>query len=127
MFVTPPKRARNEINREFTKREYRQNKQIFSDEETTSRFESDYEVLGTLGSGCFGTVKRCRNKIDGTVYAVKIMSCDDCKNINEVKTMAALSSKECSSIVRYHNSWIENGQLYMVMELCESSLRSGLE
>jgi len=41
--------------------------------------------------------------------------------------MAALSNKECSNIVRYHHSWIEGRQLYMVMEWCESSLRHVLE
>jgi|JI9StandDraft_2_1071091.scaffolds.fasta_scaffold452023_1 serine/threonine protein kinase len=83
--------------------------------------------MGTLGSGCFGTVKRCRNKVDGAVYAVKIMGCNDRKNINEVRAMAVLSNKECSNIVRYHHSWIEGRQLYMVMEWCETSLRPLLE
>lgn len=75
-------------------------------------------MLGTLGSGCFGTVKRCRNKIDNAVYAVKIMDCYDRKNLNEVKAMAQLSSRECSHIVRYHHSWIEGRLLYMAMEWC---------
>jgi serine/threonine protein kinase len=40
------------------------------------------------------------------------------KNLNEVKALATLSSIECSNIVRYHNSWIENSHLFMVMEYC---------
>jgi len=30
-----------------------------------SRFNKDYEILETIGSGSFGTVLKCRYKIDG--------------------------------------------------------------
>jgi serine/threonine protein kinase len=113
--MTPPKRPKNDVNEELTKKDYRERKQIRPEEDLASRFDSDYEVLGTLGTGYFGMVKKCRNKIDGAVYAIKIMGCNDRKNLNEVKAMAILSNKECSNIVRYHHSWIENRKLYMVM------------
>lgn len=38
-----------------------------------SRFQSDFEVLGKLGKGGFGEVVKARNKLDGVVYAVKII------------------------------------------------------
>jgi hypothetical protein len=37
-----------------------------------SRFENDFEVLAILGKGNFGTVKKCRNRLDDSLYAVKI-------------------------------------------------------
>ncbi len=37
-----------------------------------SRFENDFEVIAILGKGNFGTVKKCRNKLDDSHYAVKI-------------------------------------------------------
>lgn len=37
-----------------------------------SRFTNDFEVLETLGSGNFGKVLKCRNKLDGSMYAVKV-------------------------------------------------------
>ena len=36
-----------------------------------SRFTEDYEILKIIGKGCFGNVYKCRNKIDGLVYAIK--------------------------------------------------------
>ena len=36
-----------------------------------SRFENDYEILETLGSGDFGTVFKCQHKLDGLIYAIK--------------------------------------------------------
>lgn len=38
-----------------------------------SRFQSDFEVLGKLGKGGFGEVVKARNKLDGVVYAIKII------------------------------------------------------
>lgn len=40
---------------------------------TTSRYQTDFEELGTLGKGTFGAVKKCRNKLDGQTYAIKII------------------------------------------------------
>jgi serine/threonine protein kinase len=49
------------------------------------------------------------------------------KNLNEVKALATLSNIECANIVRYHNSWIENSRLFMVMEYCEKSLKKTID
>jgi len=38
---------------------------------TISRYQQDFEELGLLGRGGFGEVRKCRNRIDGLVYAVK--------------------------------------------------------
>ena len=38
---------------------------------THSRFEEDFEKCKVLGSGCFGTVYHCLNRLDGLEYAVK--------------------------------------------------------
>jgi len=37
-----------------------------------SRYNHDYEELEKIGSGCFGSVFKCRNRIDGWDYAIKI-------------------------------------------------------
>jgi|JI61114C2RNA_FD_contig_51_3874704_length_653_multi_1_in_0_out_0_2 serine/threonine protein kinase len=95
-------------------------------DDKNSRFEHDFEEQCTLGSGYFGIVKKCRNKVDGSIYAIKIMKPFQ-KNLNEVKALATLSNVECGNIVRYHNSWIEDGRLFMVMEYCETSLKKVIE
>jgi hypothetical protein len=39
--------------------------------DSDGRFKRDFVILDKVGEGEFGTVYRCRNKIDGRVYAVK--------------------------------------------------------
>lgn len=37
----------------------------------SSRFSEDYIIIETLGTGNFGTVYKCQNKLDGLIYAIK--------------------------------------------------------
>lgn len=45
--------------------------------EKESRFSNDYQIIEIIGNGCFGTVYKCLNKVDGLTYAVK---CTNCRN-----------------------------------------------
>ena len=36
-----------------------------------SRYVEDFEQLGVLGKGAFGTVFKCKKKLDGIEYAIK--------------------------------------------------------
>lgn len=63
-----------------------------------SRFDQDFEEISTVGRGHFGTVVRCRNKLDGIEYAIKITDKNTPKNrtsmveaIQEVYALSALS------------------------------------
>jgi hypothetical protein len=38
-----------------------------------SRFRADFEALGKLGKGGFGEVVKAQNKLDGVVYAIKVI------------------------------------------------------
>lgn len=38
-----------------------------------SRFKTDFDSLGALGKGGFGQVVRAQNRLDGVIYAVKII------------------------------------------------------
>lgn len=83
-----------------------------------------------LGSGNFGQVVRVVNRLDWIEYAVKITKKPSHKRrvnmeeaLQEVYALAALSaSSENTHIVRYFTGWIEEEQLYIQMELCQTSL-----
>ena len=38
-----------------------------------SRFTQEFEVIQDIGKGSFGEVYHCRNRLDGCMYAVKIL------------------------------------------------------
>jgi hypothetical protein len=42
-----------------------------SSAKSKSRFEQDFDIIGQLGNGSFGTVYKCLSRLDGCMYAVK--------------------------------------------------------
>ncbi|GJQ09215.1 hypothetical protein GpartN1_g1006.t1 [Galdieria partita] len=88
-----------------------------------SRYTRDFEELGVLGSGSFGKVYKCRARLDGCLYAIKLISrkcaslCDRNRAIKEIHALAAFS--KCLSFVRYYASWEEDNVLYIQMEYCQ--------
>ncbi|CAM9417775.1 unnamed protein product [Chrysoparadoxa australica] len=102
-------------------------------EQSFSRFEQDFQQMGVIGSGSFGTVYKVQRRLDGCVYAVKCNrrrfkgELDKQNALNEVFALAALSDEQDSRhIVRYHNAWIEDDRLYIQTELCDTSLEKQL-
>eukprot|EP00826_Nyctotherus_ovalis_P018855 TRINITY_DN1571_c0_g1_i14.p1 TRINITY_DN1571_c0_g1~~TRINITY_DN1571_c0_g1_i14.p1 ORF type:complete len:381 (+),score=70.14 TRINITY_DN1571_c0_g1_i14:328-1470(+) len=90
-----------------------------------SRFETEFEVLGEIGKGHFGVVTRCRNRLDGLEYAIKITShkwrSDYGKKeaLQEVFALSALSVCDDNPyIVKYFNGWVEDSKLYIVVTRC---------
>jgi tRNA A-37 threonylcarbamoyl transferase component Bud32 len=96
-----------------------------------SRFVSDFEIVGTLGNGSFGSVYSVRNRTDRRLYAIKAAkreargSNDRDRMLQEVFALSSLSDKACISsmhIVRYHQAWMEGNRLYIQTELCDGTL-----
>lgn len=96
-----------------------------------SRFEQDFQVVGQLGTGSFGTVHKVISRLDGCLYAVKVMKrpvrgeLDRRQTLKEVHALAALCSQSDASafhIVRYHQAWMEDNLLHIQTELCTSTL-----
>jgi len=96
-----------------------------------SRFVNDFEIVGTLGNGSFGSVYSVRNRTDQRLYAIKAAkrearnSTDRNRMLQEVYALSALSDKACTEsmhIVRYHQAWMEGNRLYIQTELCETTL-----
>ncbi|CAK0797795.1 unnamed protein product, partial [Prorocentrum cordatum] len=83
-----------------------------------SRFEQDFERMELLGRGAFGEVWRCRHRLDGHEYAVKMVQfrsrASDGDRLRqrvarEVEVQASLAHP---GIVRYHTSWVEGHWVY---------------
>lgn len=99
--------------------------------ETKSRFHSDFDIIGQLGKGSFGTVYKVLSRLDGCMYAVKAAqrrargNADRDRMLKEVYALAALSDQANPAtfhIVRYHQAWMEDNRLYIQTELCTSTL-----
>ena len=90
---------------------------------TNSRYEEEFLEMEEIASGEFGCVKRARHRLDGVDYAIKISKKnldasrhDEKMALNEVFAHAALIKHK--HFVRYYNSWVENGHVYIQNEFC---------
>lgn len=94
----------------------------FADSE--SRFEKEFQVISELGKGHFGVIKKCRNRLDGLEYAVKVTKHKwkgergKLEALQEVFALSALSVCDDNPyIVKYFNGWIEDCKLYIVVRV----------
>uniref|UniRef100_A0A7S1YQJ0 Protein kinase domain-containing protein n=1 Tax=Ditylum brightwellii TaxID=49249 RepID=A0A7S1YQJ0_9STRA len=97
----------------------------------SSRFHDDFQEVGILGTGSFGSVYKCISRLDGCLYAVKVVKREARGEIarhhmlKEVYALAALCNQSDGRefhIVRYHQAWMEENRLYIQTELCTSTL-----
>jgi len=89
-----------------------------------TRYQEEFLELNKVASGQFGMVVKARHRLDGIVYAIKITkknlranSLDEKMAMNEVFAHAALMKNK--HVVRYFNSWVERGQIYIQNEFCD--------
>jgi len=88
-----------------------------------SSYKDDFEEIEEIGSGTFGKVFKCRQRLDGWLYAVKssrrkIRNQAEKQNVlREVYALAAMTDNPY--VVRYFSAWIEDDILYIQTELCE--------
>ncbi|CAI5727276.1 unnamed protein product [Peronospora destructor] len=80
-----------------------------------SRFEQDFEVVGSVGEGGQGFVYKVRSKVDGCYYAIKKVVLPratkldarrvESQALREVRSMASMAPHP--NVVRYHTAWTE--------------------
>ena len=93
-----------------------------------ARYRIDFKEVAEIGRGNFSKVFRCMHRLEGVSYAVKVLNqrifseCDLRQALLEVQSLAVVGPHP--NIVRYFSSWIESEQLFIQMELCESTLLS---
>ncbi|KAH7850815.1 hypothetical protein Vadar_003356 [Vaccinium darrowii] len=116
----------------------------------SSRYSTDFLELGKLGKGGFGTVFKCKNKLDEKEYAVKKIPFKDgpdgqTNREKVLREVLALSTMDHCHVVR--KAWIEDGctveqssseeesssedsanaTLYIQMKFCPETLHGLLE
>jgi len=98
---------------------------------TSHRFQSDFDVIATIGIGSFGKVYQAMSKLDGCMYAIKAThrkaksESSKARMLKEVYALAALMEHNDPAIfhiVRYHQAWMEESRLFIQTELCTSTL-----
>lgn len=98
----------------------------------SSRYEAEFLELCQVGSGEFGSVYKCINRLDGCVYAIKksrkpIRGTQDEKTaLNEVYAHAVLGQHP--HVVRYYSAWAEEEHMIIQNEFCnEGSLADAIQ
>lgn len=92
-------------------------------ESNISRYNAEFVELSTIGSGQFGSVYKCLNRLDGCIYALKRSlkpvagSVDEQNAMREVYAHAVLGKNP--HVVRYYSAWAEDGHMLIQNEYCE--------
>ncbi|KAM6365399.1 death-associated protein kinase 2-like isoform 1-T1 [Pluvialis apricaria] len=86
--------------------------------------EDLYELLGTLGSGHFGVVKRCRERSTGTFYAAKFVKTRRCRGsrlglerAQVEREVAILRQLDHPNIMRLHDLFTSRAEMVLILEL----------
>ncbi|CAG2106881.1 unnamed protein product [Medioppia subpectinata] len=84
--------------------------------------------IPSTGRGGFGEVYHVKHKIEGEVYAVKIVkfldTYDEHKRQNILKEVQNLVKLRSDFVVNYRNSWLEHNLLYIQMDLYSQNLQT---
>ena len=98
-----------------------------------SRYEEEFVEIERIACGEFGVVKKARHRLDGMVYAIKMTKKPLKDNTRSEKTamkeiFAGAAMMKHKHVVRYYNSWVEAGTVFIQNEFCDGgSLGSLIE
>ncbi|MPC33116.1 membrane-associated tyrosine- and threonine-specific cdc2-inhibitory kinase-like [Portunus trituberculatus] len=99
---------------------------VYSAKKPELYFEQCYTIEEKLGAGSFGEVYRVRSKEDGSLYACKKTLLrfrgegDRQRRMKEVQKHEKLAKH--NNCVQFYRAWEERQHLYLLTELCRTSL-----
>jgi len=88
-----------------------------------SRYAEEFEQVCQIGAGEFGTVMKCKFRIDGTMYAIKRSKkpisglAEEQQLLREVYAHAVINTQP--HIVRYYSAWTEDNHMLIQNEYCD--------
>lgn len=88
---------------------------------------NDYEWIRKLGKGGMATVDLVQNKSNGEYYAMKVINMfhyDEKKKKNVHNEITLLSVLDSPFILKYHEHFLKNQNMYIVMEFAEGGVVS---
>ena len=93
-----------------------------------SRYASDFVEMGRLGKGGYGEVVKARNKLDGSIYAIKKIAQTSAAALSGVLSEIMLLSRLNNPfIVRYYTAWIEEEEGDSRSSMAEEAMESDAE
>lgn len=83
---------------------------------------SDFKILKELGKGSYGTVYTVRSYIDDNIYVMKKMELNTLKEKQQkecYREVSILKKVSHQNIIKYYSSFLDSGNLYIIMEYAE--------
>ena len=88
---------------------------------------ADYEILGTLGKGSYGTVYKALNKKTNMIIALKKNKVEDPNEwLTQMAEIDNVIGLQHPTVVNYFNWFFEGEDLYLEMELCDGGSLSDI-
>lgn len=98
-------------------------KKLALHESNISRYNAEFAEISTIGSGQFGSVHKCVNRLDGCIYALKRSLKPVAGSVNEQNAMREVYAHAVLGknphVVRYYSAWAEDGHMLIQNEYCE--------
>jgi translation initiation factor 2-alpha kinase 4 len=96
----------------------------FNDFPKDSRLNTEFQVIGKVGSGAFGVVLKVKNRIDMCTYAIKrirLNPSNDLLNKQITREIKLLSRLNHENVVRYYSTWMEKHEIDASSETTEDT------
>ncbi|CAF0762255.1 unnamed protein product [Adineta ricciae] len=122
----PQKRKRSSLKQivfdeENLEENYRRKKRLALKQCNVHRFNEEFHTQSLLGSGEFGNVYLCVNRLDGCAYAIKKSKRPIAGSSFEMlawKEVCAQAVLKHPNILQYYSAWAEDDHMYIQSEFC---------